>query len=191
MTSDYYESENNLLKTYLKNHPEWKITEKPMCTSVELTKKYGSEDITILFDKEMEDYPTSESNSNEEEKKEEEEQFPLMLPFTAIISKGDKGALSFDCLYRQTGFTIDSVRFFPNTRVAIENNATADYERRTLYGGPEISSYDEALQEKFFQYLEERGVDEEFAQFCDTFAVLKERRDYSDFLRATGKFLEL
>ena len=44
--------------------------------------------------------------------------------------------------------------------------------------------------EKFYKYLEEQGVDEEFAGFLDAFSTLKERRDYADFLRATGKFLD-
>ena len=102
-----------------------------------------------------------------------------------------QGALNFDLTVRNGAIQLDSVRLFPNGKLAIENSVTSDFERRSYYEGPDINTYDEALIEKFYQYLEERGITNEFAEFIDSFSILKERRDYRDWLRTAGKFLEL
>ena len=81
-------------------------------------------------------------------------------------------------------------KFYHDSKLATDDSAAADHQRRAIYDGPDLQSYDEAALEKFYKYLEEQGVDEEFAGFLDAFSTLKERRDYADFLRATGKFLD-
>ncbi len=43
---------------------------------------------------------------------------------------------------------------------------------------------------QFYKYLEEHGVDDEHAAFLDAFATLKERRNYADWLKSVGKFLD-
>ena len=43
---------------------------------------------------------------------------------------------------------------------------------------------------QFYKYLEEHGVNDEFAGFLDAFATLKERRNYADWLKSVGKFLD-
>ncbi len=84
-----------------------------------------------------------------------------------------------------------ATKFYGDSKLAIEDSAAADYARRAVYDGPDLQQYDEAALEKFYKYLEEQGVDDEFAAFLDAFATLKERRDYADWLRSVGKFLDV
>jgi complement component 1 Q subcomponent-binding protein len=190
LSGDYYDAENGIVKDYLKAHPEWKITEKSLIQDVYLSKHQGNTDITVTFSRQAEDFD-AQMEQQQEEGQEEKAPAPL-LPFTVLIGKGDKGTLSFDCVYR-TGdrvMQIQSTKFFPDSKVAVEDSAPADHSRRCVYDGPDLQQYDEAALEKFYQYLEEQGVDDDFAAFLDAFSTLKERRDYADYLRTVGKFLD-
>ena len=44
LSSDYYDSENTRVKEFLQANPEWKITEKPLHSEIELRKTVGNEE---------------------------------------------------------------------------------------------------------------------------------------------------
>lgn len=191
LAGSYYESENDAIKSFITKHPFWKIVEQPLQNEVVLTRKINNEEIMVAFERETEDFDSSVEQNNEEEPQAENEgAAPPMLPFVVVVSKGDKGALAFDCVYRQAQVQIQSCKFYPDSKTAMEDSAVAEHNRRSLYDGPDLQAYDEAFLEKFYAYLEERGINDEFGEFIDTFAVLKERRDYADWLRSVGKFLD-
>lgn len=155
MTSDYYESENNIIKEFLKKNNDWKIIEKSMQSSVEMKKNHGNEEyinyifllyyfrITVIFDREREDFDAqmSQQNEQQEEGQEEEPAPMMMLPFTVIIGKGEKGALGFEMVFRHTGLSINNVIHYADTKVAIEDSATADHARKNNYEGPDVAAY--------------------------------------------------
>lgn len=75
-------------------------------------------------------------------------------------------------------FSIETVSFYKDAKLASEITAEADYKRRGTYIGPEFEHLDVTVQEGFEAYLAERGIDESLALFIPDYAEWKEQKVY-------------
>jgi complement component 1 Q subcomponent-binding protein, mitochondrial len=57
-----------------------------------------------------------------------------------------------------------------------------------VYGGPTFDTLDEELQEAFYSYLEERGINDDFSYFLLSYGAQKEQREYQHWLKKLHEF---
>eukprot|EP00455_Lapot_gusevi_P018294 TRINITY_DN1995_c0_g1_i1.p1 TRINITY_DN1995_c0_g1~~TRINITY_DN1995_c0_g1_i1.p1 ORF type:complete len:282 (+),score=118.10 TRINITY_DN1995_c0_g1_i1:54-848(+) len=206
LQSGYYENESQTIKEFLGKHGEWKVNEKTLLNRVTLKKSHGDEEISVYFGREIEDYegmmqdsmneaaedaePNRIAERKGEEDMEEEPAAALIVNFFVVLSRGDKGAIEFDCLSREGQLLLQSCKFYPEAKMALEQSADSEYRRAEVYDGPALNNLDEEIIERFYEFLEERGIDNEFANFVQAFSRVKERRDNAEWLKFVGKFVD-
>ena len=84
---------------------------------------------------------------------------------------------------------IESVMFYKDNKLAGEQSAEADWQRRGLYIGPQFAELDENLQSLFARYLEERGVNAGLAAFLPDYEEYKEQKEYIYWLDSMKTFI--
>lgn len=96
-------------------------------------------------------------------------------------------------------FIVDNISFYNDKKLATELTAEADWKRRGLYIGPQVSevecscryriylcidtlavcqfdTLDVSVQDEFDKFLEERGINESLAFFVPEYAEFKEQK---------------
>ncbi len=79
--------------------------------------------------------------------------------------------------------------YYKDGKLADEQSAEADWQRRGLYIGPQFAELDEGLQNLFERYLEERGVDSALANFLPDYVEYKEQKEYTKWLQNMKAFV--
>lgn len=111
--------------------------------------------------------------------------YPVNLTIT--ITKPGAKALEIRAIAQDSTIELQSISFFPKEAL-LEAKSTKDAEEaRSLYAGPPAEELDAELQQMFYQYLEERGIDDELAAFLPEYMDQKEQREYVKWLE--GQFI--
>ena len=121
----------------------------------------------------------NEPTFDEDEPSEEpDEDIGSMFPIRTSISvtKPNGGSLTVEALAQDGIFSIETVSFYKDAKLANELTAEADYKRRGTYIGPQFEHLDITVQEGFEAYLAERGIDESLALFIPDYAEWKEQK---------------
>lgn len=79
--------------------------------------------------------------------------------------------------------------YYKDGKLADEQSAEADWQRRGLYIGPQFAELDEGLQNLFEKYLEERGVNSALANFLPDYVEYKEQKEYTQWLQNMKNFV--
>ncbi|ETW09866.1 hypothetical protein H310_00318 [Aphanomyces invadans] len=162
----------------------FKIQDTPGNLDIVLLRKHKNEQIDIKFN--CQDVANvaedgGEYDEGDDEDSEEGEYDDDVLPcirFTARIVK-DNSALIFDCVASSV-LTVEGVM----------HTETADDLKDSDYEGPRFADLEEDVQEAFANYLDERHINDDLANFITQFADLKEQKEYVTFLENTQKFIE-
>jgi complement component 1 Q subcomponent-binding protein len=196
-----YSSENGTggepgFLTDFKKQGLWKIEDQAGSDEIALVREFGNEHIRILFS--IGDIDTSEED---EDTPEDDEPRPFPVRCAITISKPNQGALTVDAQAVDGTFSIENISFYKDSKLATELTAEADWARRGLYIGPQVSrrrgcieqlaanvfvssfyicnqfeTLDETVQAQFESFLEERGISTDLAMFVPNFAEYKEQR---------------
>lgn len=102
----------------------------------------------------------------------------------------DHGALDISVTAQDGAFFIESVAFSPSSSLVSDQTAEGDWQRRGRFGGPVFGDLDDSLQELFHNYLEERGLDEQLANFIPQYVEHKEQQEYMRWLKSVAKFVK-
>ncbi|KAG2220870.1 hypothetical protein INT45_004038 [Circinella minor] len=159
---------------------------------VSLTRTFGNEKIKILFSiADINNAGPSEDFLAEGEETVEEDDIAPSFPVRASITveKDGKGAVTIDTVAQDGDMAIESVMFYKENKLAIEQSAEADWQRRGLYIGPQFAELDENLQSLFARYLEERGVNTGLATFLPDYVEYKEQKEYIHWLDSMKTFI--
>ncbi|KAJ1559537.1 Mitochondrial acidic protein mam33 [Cladochytrium tenue] len=152
-----------------------------------LTRTFGNEKVSVIFSTD------SLSEETAEEGDGEEESGAVPIPLTVVVEKrvsgADHGALELSVTLEDGSFFIDAASFFPSSSVAADTTAEGDWQRRGLYGGPVFGELDEGLQDLFHDFLQDRGIDEELAEFLPRYIEFKEASEYTEWLRRVGEWV--
>ncbi|PBK89860.1 mitochondrial glyco protein [Armillaria gallica] len=175
----------------------WTIEDRRSSEEVVLSRKFGNEEIRLTFaisDLRNSEEPYEEEDLDEEAEENEDSEtivsYPLHVALT--ISKGPShGALALDMVCQDGQFVVDNAAFYEDASVGTSLTAEADWKRRGLYLGPQFDNLDIALQEEFERYLQERGIDESLAAFIPEYAEHKEQEEYTHWLTAVKKFVDV
>lgn len=86
-------------------------------------------------------------------------------------------------------FFIENVSYGKDVAVMMGTTAEADWARRGAYGGPVFQDLDEELQNKFHEFLEERGFTSDLANFIRPYVEFKEQKEYMGWLDSAASFI--
>ncbi|KAJ7193518.1 mitochondrial glycoprotein [Mycena pura] len=169
----------------------WEILDTPGNDEVFLTRKFGDENIRVMFsiadlhdfDAEFDDEEPTEAGAAKEA--------PLELRVSLSITKTTvPGALNVDLYCTDGAFQPATVSFYKDSKIGTELSIESDFARRTLFTGPPFETLDVGLQENMEAFLRERGIDETLARFVPEYATYKEQTEYVQWLEAVGKFVD-
>jgi complement component 1 Q subcomponent-binding protein len=111
-----------------------------------------------------------------------------VLNFIVCLQDG-KGAVTIDTVAQDGAIVIESVLYYKDGKLATEQSAEADWQRRGLYIGPQFAELDEGVQSLFDRYLEERGINTALANFLPDYVEYKEQKEYSQWLQSVKNFV--
>ncbi|KAF9975425.1 hypothetical protein BGZ73_000930 [Actinomortierella ambigua] len=195
---------------YLKKSP-FQLTEKSGSDEVILTRKFGNEEIKVVFavsdinaaeDEEdleyAEDFDEEGNQSQEQQQQEsqdgeedEGEVESLTFPVRCLItiSKPNAGSISVEAIAQDGAFIVESVANVKDNVLANSRTVEADWEKRGLYQGPPFAELDERLQVAFEHYLEERGINSDLAWFVPNYVFHKDQIEYTNWLKDFKAFV--
>jgi len=176
----------------LKKAGIWTIEDVPGGDEVTLRRKFGNEEIRLIFS--IADLQSAEesmeSNEGEEPASAEDDvSYPLRCSFT-ITKPSIPGGLSIDAVCQEGVFVLENVSFYKDSKQATDLTAESDWKRRGLYIGPQFDTLDLNLQEEFERFLQERGINESLAFFIPEYAQYKEQKEYVDWLTEVKNFID-
>ncbi|KAF9952994.1 Mitochondrial acidic protein mam33 [Mortierella alpina] len=198
------------ITNYLKTSP-FQITDKPGSDEVIMTRKFGNEDIKIVFsvsdinssdeeeELDMEDdledgqqqpnQSLSASGDDEEEDSDDLESLTFPVRCLITISKPNAGSISIDSIAQDGSFIVESISNIKDSALASASTAEADWEKRGLYSGPPFAELDENLQISFEKYLEERQINGDLANFVPNYVFHKDQVEYTHWLKDLKGFV--
>ncbi|KIM37053.1 hypothetical protein M413DRAFT_448773 [Hebeloma cylindrosporum] len=168
----------------------WTLEDTRGHDEVTLVRKFGDEDIRIMFS--ISDI--SEEDFGAEEEDEGEDDTPVSLPIRAAVSitkSTAPGALNIDLLCQDGTFSVENLSYYDDAKTGTELTADADWNRRGLYVGPQFDTLDVGVQDAFDNFLSERGINETVAQFIPEYASYKEQQEYIKWLGKVKNFVDL
>ncbi|KAJ6133213.1 hypothetical protein N7471_008428 [Penicillium samsonianum] len=191
-------------------HGEWQVKDVAGDQEVILTKKFGTEKIRVSFTvadiqniSEQEDFDdaslTDEMDfqnqsrgqdaeaSAEEDIEQPEPSFPARVTIT--VEKPNNGALLIQTVVQDGVFQIEEVSHFANAELAQSETAEKDWARQSLYAGPPFENLDEDLQGLWDRYIEDRGLNAEFANMVPDYISVKEQKEYLRWLETVKNFI--
>jgi len=183
---------------FLKNFLEkgvWSISDVRGNDEVILTRKFGDENIRLIFSisdiQPEEDFEEEEPESDSESDVDENPApYPVRAALTITKSNGP-GSLNVELLCQEGQFVIENISYYDEASLGIDLTAEADWKRRGLYIGPQFDTLDIAVQEEFEKYLRERGINDVVASFIPEYAAHKEQQEYVKWLTKVNTFIQL
>ncbi|KAG0378281.1 Mitochondrial acidic protein mam33 [Mortierella sp. AD032] len=194
---------------YVKSSP-FEITNKAGSDEVILTRKFGNEDIKIVFsvsdinsaddeeELDLEDDMEDSGNQGKEslsasgdDEEEGDDLDSLTFPVRCLItiSKPSAGSISIDAIAQDGAFIVESISNIKDSALAASSTAEADWEKRGLYSGPPFAELDENLQVEFEKFLEERQIDGDLANFVPNYVFHKDQVEYTHWLKDLKAFV--
>jgi complement component 1 Q subcomponent-binding protein len=111
-----------------------------------------------------------------------EPSFPARVNIT--VEKPNNGALLIQTVVQDDVFQIEEVSHFAKAELAQAQTAEKDWARQSLYAGPPFENLDEDLQSLWDRYLEDRGINAEFATMVPDYISVKEQKEYIRWLES-------
>ncbi|KAK3817081.1 MAG: mitochondrial glycoprotein [Linnemannia elongata] len=194
---------------YLKASP-FEITNKVGSDEVTMTRKFGNEEIKIVFsvsdinsaddEEELDLEDDLEDNSHQgkeslsasgDDEEEGDDLESLTFPVRCLITitKPGAGSISIDTVAQDGAFIVESISNIKDSALAATSTAEADWEKRGLYSGPPFAELDENLQVEFEKYLEERQIDGDLANFVPNYVFHKDQVEYTHWLKDLKAFV--
>lgn len=124
-----------------------------------------------------EGYDMNELDNTERDEDEVDPELDYGINFEVCVTKGDNKIL-FDCVSSRD-MKIQNIQFFPTGKTVNDE---------TVYGGPRFDDLEEKLQDSFYDYLNDRGVDNEVSFFILSYSAVKEQTEYVNWLNKIVDF---
>ncbi|KAG0323215.1 Mitochondrial acidic protein mam33 [Dissophora globulifera] len=200
------------ITSYLKTSP-FQIADKSGSDEVVLTRKFGNEEIKIVFsvsdinsadeedeidlEEELEgedgQQPTQSlsASGDAEEDEEQDDLDSLTFPVRCLITitKPNAGSISVDAIAQDGAFIVESISNIKDSALAAASTAESDWEKRGLYSGPPFAELDEELQISFEKFLEERDINSDLANFVPNYVFQKDQVEYTNWLKDLKGFI--
>ncbi len=142
-------------------------------------------------DPSMDDLEAMQAGAAEAAERGEEGEEPMInfgINFTATITKKNGDRLLVDCVASEQ-LQVDNVQFIPASASGTKPASASEVDG-TLYGGPVFEHLDQSLQDAFYDYLEDRFIDQDLCFFVLSYARHKEQKEYVNWLNKVLDFVE-
>ena len=156
---------------------DWTVNHNPNTNNFSLKKTFHDESLEIFCQ-----LPIREPEIAEEGKTSTEH-----YPFTMVVTKGGK-AMDFNLSAIEGELVLDGIAFHHDAAVARDMTPEGLSKKDKSYGGPTIAELNGELVESFISYLEERGVNDSFAEFIEEYAFWMEQQEYEGWLGDVADF---
>ncbi|EDK46885.1 Mitochondrial acidic protein mam33 [Lodderomyces elongisporus] len=174
----------------------FKIIASPGKANVEMVKTDESTGniIHVYFDiDEITDIPTEDFEAMEGDLEEEADSLDqLLCNVKVLVEKPDNTGLFFSLLLQNTesSIMIDFINVQKDVKQFIKNvQEQNEFVDKFNYQGPKFAELDESLQTEFENYLLEKGVNNDLADFIVAYSDVKEEDEYRLWINEIGKFL--
>lgn len=172
--------DKEFVDTFLSTHG-WSLTDEDEENSVLLSRETADGDtVEIEFDTavtELEEFKDTEGNEHQMPSE------PAPTTLSVRVFRAEiKSCVSMEVTFQSDNVYFDKVQV--HSRELEEGETDAD-----LYSGPNYDSLDPALQEALAAYVTELGVSHDLFRFIEAYAVIKEQREYTDWLTRFKNFL--
>jgi len=106
----------------------------------------------------------------------------LCIEFFVVVER-KAGIIEFQCVTAEAGYDVQTLKVFePSERkIALDDNAEAQFQRDWKYAGPMLEDLEEDLQDALGGFLADRGITEELAQFIQQY--IKEQKEPGEYVR--------
>ncbi|OJT13704.1 Mitochondrial acidic protein mam33 [Trametes pubescens] len=188
-------SEPEFLKAF-KAQGTWAVEDTAGADEVTLSRKFGNEDIRLIFSiadiqtEQEAEFEEGEEPAESEESEQPLHSYPIRCSFS-FTKGGTPGALTIDAMCQEGTFVIDNISYYNDAKVGTELTAEADWKRRGYYLGPQFDTLDVSLQDEFDKFLQERGINQTLAYFVPEYAEYKEQKEYVRWLKNVKDFVEV
>ncbi|KAG5649775.1 hypothetical protein H0H81_002078 [Sphagnurus paluster] len=174
----------------------WEIQDVLGNDEVTLTRKFGNENVRLMFSiadiqAEEEDFASNESESDADSEGEDDplNSYPIRASLS-ITKTTAPGCLNVDMVCQEGHFVVENVSFYNDAKLGTDLTAESDWKRRGTYIGPQFDTLDIGVQEEFEKFLQERGVNEHVALFIPEYAEYKEQNEYVKWLGNVKAFVD-
>lgn len=172
------DAEVSLSRTYGEDeevHVTFVAQEEPYDENEDEDDSYDSTDDDSFDSEDSEEYD-DEDDENDEDK--------ISIDFNVVVSKSSDESkhLEFDCVTDGEFVEIKSVIF--------EEYDDETPLMGTPYSGPNFEDLEETVQDKFYEYLEERGINSDLANYIVEAHLDKEQREYTNWLEKVATFVK-
>jgi complement component 1 Q subcomponent-binding protein len=149
------------------------VNRAPGSAKFSLTKKFSDETLEVQC-----------QLTNEEAREGEEEKAKMTL----VVTKGSQ-ALRFELASVENELVILEVAHFKDAAIAKDLSAKGAADRADRYQGPALHQLDEGVTNGFVSYLQDRGIDDQFASFIVQYSFWLEQQEYENWLGCVSKFV--
>lgn len=156
---------------------------------VTLKRQFGSDAIEVTFDcqdeaeMDMDDMEEPEDENAPATEEDDEDEGPSMeygINFDVTITKPAGEKIVVNCVASRK-LIVRSVRHLVAGKEVGDVGA---------YAGPIFEQLNVELQDGFYSYLEERGIDDDLCFFVLSYSRVKEQGEYSNWLNKVLQFVE-
>ncbi|KAJ1739234.1 Translation initiation factor eIF-2B subunit gamma [Coemansia sp. RSA 989] len=174
----------------------FKIKTKPGDQGVVMTKQFGNESITVMFDlsqilnaedpvADISVYRENEAGEAVKEAEQNSDDAPEDFPiyFTVSISKPGAPTLFLEVEAEEGDIGVEHMRFLPSEEVATVNTSENQWARSRAYCGPVFGQLSDDLKENIDVFLSERSIDTALTLFMQDYIEYKEQREYLNWLK--------
>ena len=203
--------EKSLEPPFLRHFREkglFQIEDIPGKSNVVLSRAFGNEQIRITFsvddvnniqeEETLDDFDENQQEDAEHEEESEEvnqndeadmslENYPVSANVT--ITK-PKSAMSFDIMMEEGEIGFENIVVLDKKDAENADTVEGEYQRRSVYGGPQFGHLDDDLQLQIERFMAERGIDTGLATFIPNYIEWKEQREYMNWLEKFKSFVD-
>lgn len=135
--------------------------------------------------------PPVQAEEDEEQPEGGMDGYRLLVTVVSGEGAGPKaGTLQFGCMVTDH-LRVHKVATYPaGSKVPSAAEIFSGSEENPSYGGPNFEELDQAVQNGFYEYLAERGIDDTLAEKLGDFAASKEQAEYITWLETTKAFVQ-
>lgn len=163
---------------------KWDVKDLDGEKEITLTRNFENEKITVIVstDSIVEHFASAEDDES-----------PLTIAATILVEKpetSDAGSLEISAAVEEGSFFVEHVSFTSSPKLLHDQTAEGEWQRRGFFGGPSFANLEESVQRDFHDFLADRGINEDFADFLQQYLEFKEQKEYKIWLKNVSKFLK-
>ena len=163
----------------------WELIASDSSTKMELKKQIGRTTVRVIYSAKL---PEDQDMQEEQQQGEEQNTDQNIIDFLVVVDNhNNPNKLIVDMAAFNGELNVNAVLFSSDVESLLSNKAALFNTEK--YVGPSFDSLDEKLQDSFYDYLKNLGIDEDLATFIESSSVNQEEVLYKKWLKDFRDFL--